>query len=45
MKPGNQHDSFACPVPIPAGICLRDKDAIIVVLQRLLPYGCGFFFT
>jgi len=32
MKPGNQHDSFACPVPIPADICLRDKDVITVTV-------------
>jgi len=25
MKPGNQHVSFACMVPIPAGIFLGDE--------------------
>jgi len=30
MKPGNQHDSFECKVPIPADYCLRDKDAFLM---------------
>ena len=30
MKPGNQHDSFACMVPIPADYGLKDKDAFLM---------------
>jgi len=43
MKPGNQHDSFACKVPIPADICLRDKDAFIV-LSMAAPLQVQSFF-
>jgi len=44
MKPGNQHDSFACKVPIPADYGLRDKDAFLMWFLTASLLGCSFLF-
>jgi hypothetical protein len=43
MKPGNQHDSFACKVPIPADYGLRDKDAFFNVVYDCFLTRMQFF--